>query len=222
MVPYADMTVIVEGPGVIAPESSATVTFTITNNGPSTAVQPYLIITRHSSLGGWPVGCTALGPDQFHCYAPSDLAPGESWSLELEVFAAPGTSGTTWFIEGETSSSTPDPIPQNNTDMTPLLVTYPPTVATVDPGEGPESGGTQVIIDGTNFTSDTTVEVGGVPCTPVVFVRDDRIMCTTGPHPIGPVDVVVTTGDGQVFTFRNGFTYLPLPAPDPVTPKFTG
>ncbi len=220
IVPFADLAVVVSGPGVIAPESSVTITFAVTNNGPSTAIEPYIIITHEPTLMmAWPVGCSTLSPTEWHCYT-GDLTPGATWTLEVEVYADANSSGTTWYIPATVSSSTPDPIPENNTDMTPLTVTFPPTIVTVDPGEGPDSGGTEIIIDGSNLTSDTTVEVGGVPCTPVVLVTFGQLMCTTGAHPAGPVDVVITTGDGQTFTFRNGFTYVPPPAP--VTPKFAG
>ncbi len=62
--------------------------------------------------------------------------------------------------------------------------------------------------------------IGGVPCEPIIFVTSTQLLCTTGPHPAGPVDIVVTTGDGQTSTFPNGFTYLP--PPPPVVPVFTG
>jgi hypothetical protein len=89
----------------------------------------------------------------------------------------------------------------------------------VTPGSGPESGGTEVTVDGTNLTTETTVEIGGVPCEPVIFVTTSQLICTTGPQDPGVFDVVVTTADGQTATLVGGFTYVETPD---VKPSFTG
>ena len=80
----------------------------------------------------------------------------------------------------------------------------PPTITTILPNNGPDIGGTSVVITGTNFTG-ATVTFGGVAATCIVD-SDTQITCTTPSHPIGAVDVVVTTAGG-IDTSVGGFTY---------------
>jgi hypothetical protein len=98
------------------------------------------------------------------------------------------------------------------------------TFSTLDPAVGDVAGDTPVTIIGTNFlagppptgTPTATVKIGGVACTSVVIVSDTHIICVTGAHAAGAVDVVVynisaTVGPpstpGIFGTLTNGFTY---------------
>jgi hypothetical protein len=84
-----------------------------------------------------------------------------------------------------------------------------PTITSVDPASGPQSGGTSVTITGTNYVvGSTTVTFGGVAATAVVVNSSTSITAVTpaGAAP-GAVDVVVTvTGCGSDL-LKGGFTY---------------
>jgi PKD repeat protein/phosphatidylserine/phosphatidylglycerophosphate/cardiolipin synthase-like enzyme len=113
-----------------------------------------------------------------------------------------------------------------------------PNVTSVSPNFGPETGGTQVSISGSNFSAGSTVKFGGVAATNVNVVNANLITATTGAHAAATVDVVVTTADLQSSTLTNGYTYqfaedpgneppqvsatgTPLSGPAPLTVNFT-
>jgi len=94
----------------------------------------------------------------------------------------------------------------------------PPTVASVAPARGPETGGTQVTITGTNFTEVTAVDFG---MTPASFVVDNQGSITAfSPPGTGAVDVTVTAFGGTSLTsFDDQFTYVPPPAVTSISPE---
>ena len=83
-----------------------------------------------------------------------------------------------------------------------------PTVTSIAPTSGPDTGGTAVTLTGTNFGSGATVALGGVAATSVVVVSPSTITATTGAHAVGTVDVVVTNLALETGTLASGFTYL--------------
>lgn len=216
VLPFADLEAAAYGPGVVPPGETATLTFVNTNNGPTTATSAVTEITVPGTLEivSVPAGCVAAGAT-VTCTAGT-LVAGESHTVEIVVRAPAATVGTTSLTVVHVSSAVDDPIPENDDALTPLETTTPPRIDVVDPPEGPVDGGTPIEIDGENFDSDTTVDIGGQPCRDVVFVTAEQLQCTTPPHDPGPVDVVVTTGDGQTAVLPGGFTYR---TPEPT---FTG
>ena len=104
---------------------------------------------------------------------------------------------------------------------TPLAVV--PSAATIDPDEGPTSGGTDVTITGTGFVPGaTSVTIGGITVPPgevTVAPGGESLDFTTPPHAAGEVDVTVTTPGGT--TGPLAFTYVapdPAPTADDVDP----
>lgn len=92
-------------------------------------------------------------------------------------------------------------------------VTNPaPTVTSIAPITGPQTGGTAVTITGTGFLSGAGVKFGGTSATNVTVVNATSITATTPAHASGPVDVVVTNSDSLSATLPQAFTYA-LPAP---------
>lgn len=217
--PFADLEAAANGPGIIAPGETATLSFTALNNGPTDAVAATMVVTVPAGLSveAVPSGCIESGVT-VTC-ALGDLANGASATIDIEVRSARTPVPTSRDTEVVVASNTADPIPENDVDLTPLATTAAPTIDSVTPGSGPESGGTEVTVDGTNLTTETTVEIGGVPCEPVIFVTTSQLICTTGPQDPGVFDVVVTTADGQTATLVGGFTYVETPD---VKPSFTG
>lgn len=80
----------------------------------------------------------------------------------------------------------------------------------VDPGTGPELGGTSVTLygQGTSFNASTTVLFGDAALEDIAIVSENQITGTTPPGAEGPVDVTVTTATG-ILEVRDGFTYYP-------------
>jgi hypothetical protein len=94
-----------------------------------------------------------------------------------------------------------------------------PTITSINPTQGPTTGGTVVAIGGTNFQTGTAVTFDGAPATNVTVNSATSITATTPAHAAGAVDVVVTspvTGT-QPATITNGFTFVASPSASPST-----
>jgi len=95
------------------------------------------------------------------------------------------------------------------TYVAPLLL---PTITSVVPNSGPISGGTTVVITGTNLNDFTSVTFGGKEaasaCT--LTVANTELTCVTPAHNLGLVDVSVTTTAGGPVTATGAFTYIPV------------
>jgi hypothetical protein len=85
-----------------------------------------------------------------------------------------------------------------------------PVISSVTPNTGIETGGTLIILTGTQFESGATISLGGADCTGPV-ASQTLATCTTALHAPGPVDVVVTNPGGLSGTFAQGFEYLGRP-----------
>lgn len=84
-------------------------------------------------------------------------------------------------------------------------VVPPPTITGLSPYWGPAAGGITVTITGLNLSSPISVTFGGVAAT-ITGSSDTSITVTLPPHPLGSVDVVVTTAGGSA-TRVAGFLY---------------
>ncbi|MBL7716056.1 MAG: beta-propeller fold lactonase family protein [Bdellovibrionales bacterium] len=82
-----------------------------------------------------------------------------------------------------------------------------PTVTNISPSSYGVRGGATVTLTGTNFTSSTTVSLGGSTCGSVSFVSSTSLTCVISYHGAAVVDVVATNPDGQTGTLVNGFKY---------------
>jgi hypothetical protein len=104
-----------------------------------------------------------------------------------------------------------EPVPTESVDAAPpdapITPLGPPMLKSVAPMLGSVAGGDVVTITGDNFAVGTTVEIGGVPCTPVSVPSAYELSCTTGDHDFdeGAKDVVVTTTAGTA-TLPAAFT----------------
>jgi hypothetical protein len=82
----------------------------------------------------------------------------------------------------------------------------PPSGITISPSSGPRTGGTTVIISGSNFTGATAAQIGGVPVTGFAVLNSTTIQGTTAAASSGIVSVVVYNASGSG-TGSNIFTY---------------
>jgi hypothetical protein len=87
-----------------------------------------------------------------------------------------------------------------------------PSIASLSPASGPNTGGTSVTITGANFAAGATVTFGGTFASVVKLNSATSITVTTPAHAAGAVSVVVTNLNGQSATLTGGFTYT-TPAP---------
>lgn len=86
-----------------------------------------------------------------------------------------------------------------------------PTITSISPTSGPETGGTEVLITGTLFSPTATVEFDGISATNVTFIDSSRLSATT-PGGTGTVDVTLTTPNSQAY-LSQAFTYSASPPP---------
>jgi hypothetical protein len=86
-----------------------------------------------------------------------------------------------------------------------------PSITSITPDEGPETGGTLVTITGERFGSTAeTVELGtatsGYATCTIISWTDTEIQCTTSAHTAGIVDVKITIGEDST-TLTDAYTY---------------
>ena len=120
-------------------------------------------------------------------------------ATEINAVAQAGTAGAKDIVVTTTSGASV---------TAPNSFTYfsAPTVTSVTPNIGPESGGTAISITGSNLTGATSVTIGGVPAINMVVVSAVKITALTPPGATGKVAIAVVTpgGTGQLAA---GFQY---------------
>lgn len=81
------------------------------------------------------------------------------------------------------------------------------TVTNSQPTKGNVTGGTTLTLTGTLFKTDTTVTVGGNPCTSVTRISDTQLTCVTPAGTTGFAPIVVSNPGGGTVTRNNAFQY---------------
>ncbi len=82
----------------------------------------------------------------------------------------------------------------------------PPTITKIEPSTGPHTGGREVVLTGTGFTTGAKVTIGGTEATEVTVVSGTEITAKTPAGTVGKAEVVVTDSKG-VSTSAIGYTY---------------
>ena len=88
-----------------------------------------------------------------------------------------------------------------------IPIAFPPTITGVQPPGGPTAGGAVITVTGTNFTSLTSVTVGGALCLNVNVPNTTTLTCTVPAGSVGAKDVVVSTATGSA-TAAGAYTYV--------------
>jgi hypothetical protein len=92
------------------------------------------------------------------------------------------------------------------------LLVDDPVVTDVNPNGGLTTGGTEVVITGTEFTGATKVTFGGTEATTFNVVNDTQITATAPAHAVGTIQVQVRTPAGlSPDTSADDFTYVAAP-----------
>ena len=131
-------------------------------------------------------------------YAPAELGPGDSLTLEVVAAGCVYTQGAHWgYVYVDEFGPT---APPTNTA---------PSITSISPSSGPVQGGTLVTITGSNFTSATAVQIDTTTYTTGNFtvVDDNTITVVTQQHTAGTVDVSVTNTNGTA-AFPGSFTFV--------------
>ena len=100
------------------------------------------------------------------------------------------------------------------------LYTYDPVPAlgSLSPGEGPLSGGTEVIVRGSGFTDESAVFFGAVEAPTVLFLSSDELVVES-PAGKGTVNVTVETPGGtSAISSADRFSYVSAPIVTALTP----
>jgi hypothetical protein len=93
-----------------------------------------------------------------------------------------------------------------------------PTITDVSPVGGPTTGGTSVVITGTNLTSTNSVTIGGVAAT-VTGNTDTTVTVTTPSSAAGVDNIVLQTWSGAAtVTLNNAYTFVAPPTITSFTP----
>src|SRR5690606_33184430 len=86
-----------------------------------------------------------------------------------------------------------------------------PQISSIAPNEGPSTGGTTVVITGTNLDDVTTITFGGVDATSFTIDSPTQITAVTPAHAPGDVPVRLSTGTSisneLVFTYLDTHIY---------------
>jgi hypothetical protein len=100
--------------------------------------------------------------------------------------------------------------PDGNGVEVPNAFTYraaAPTVTTVTPSRGPAAGGTEVTIDGTNFSAGASVSINALVAQ-VLSVTATRLVVQMPAHAAAVVGVTVTNPDSQLAWKASAYTYV--------------
>jgi hypothetical protein len=98
-------------------------------------------------------------------------------------------------------------------------VVPPPAITSVAPTSGPLSGGTTVVVTGTNFTGATQVRFGATNAPTYTVDADTQITVVAPARSAGTISVRVTTPSGISPTgSQTNYTYIAAPRVDSVSP----
>jgi subtilisin family serine protease len=125
-------------------------------------------------------------------------------SAHMIAVAPPGTGGTTVQVQvNAAGGATPDTAADDFTYLP------PPTITGLSPSTGPNTGGIEVAITGTDLEGVQSVTFGGVEARDWWIDAPGTLMAVSPAHAAGVVRVVVTTGGGATPDSEyNSYTYV--------------
>jgi len=93
------------------------------------------------------------------------------------------------------------------------LTISPLQVTSVSPVSGPAKGGTSITVNGAGFDASDFVALGGTNCAQVQFISTSQLICTTGAHASGLVELKLTKASGLSRILSGAFTYNQVSQP---------
>ena len=157
--------------------------------------------------------------------------------IESGITVTAGKTGTTTFIATtagnfafvctQSSCASGSSNPFGHSEMTGVMTVnavVAPTISSLFPTSGPTTGGTTVIISGSNFQNGASVLFDSTPAMSVNVTSSSSISVVTPAHGAGAVTVTVTNPDSQSATSTFTYTAPPLAVTDvsPTTGSIAG
>jgi|GEM_PF-593842 len=172
-------------------------------------------VSPKNGAAGSPVSITGSGfrnvtAVKFGAVASASYTVNSETSITA---TAPPGSGTV-DIAVTNTSGTSEPGTADQFKYVPL-----PSITSITPQSGPEAGGTQVTITGTNLTGASVVRFGAAAAAGYT-VNSATSITATAPPGAGTVDVTVTTPEGTSVTgAADRFRYLMIPIVTSISPS---
>nr|WP_246670128.1 IPT/TIG domain-containing protein [Bradyrhizobium stylosanthis] len=146
----------------------------------------------------------------------------DEYDIQINTISGSGTDTITLWYTSSCSQSAPCNSGVHLTD-TSFTITVnlpnPPTVTSISPTSGPTTGGTTVIITGTNLSGASAVKFGANNATGVTVNSSTQITATSPAGTAGIVDVTVTTSVATSATSAaDQFTYVAAPTVTSISP----
>ncbi|MBC6981447.1 S-layer family protein, partial [Caulobacter sp. 17J80-11] len=217
-----DMQASLTGPASVVRGQNATLTLTMTNAGTAatpmtswqTTLPAGLTFASLSAPGGWSCSTPAVGAGGLMSCGASSIAVGASPVFTLVVgVGAAAASPTTVNVMALTTYESEYPSASFN------VLEAAPTVTSISPTAGPTSGGTTVVITGTNLSGATAVVFGATAATAYTINSATQITATAPAGSAGTVDVRVTTAGGTSATSAaDQFTFIAAPTVTSLSP----
>src|SRR5450830_859453 len=207
-------------------DSTTPTALTTTKNYSFTVAAPVLAITPASPPAGavsQPYSqqfSTSGGTSGYTYVVESGTLPtGLNLSASGLLSGTPTATGTFNFVLKSTDSTGGGGPYAKTISISMTINALPiPTVSSISPTSGPTTGGTSVIITGTNLTGATAVRFGATNATGFT-VNSATQITATAPAGTGTVDVRVTTGGGTSATgSADQFTYVAAPTVSSLSP----
>jgi len=158
--------------------------------------------TNGPEAGG--TSCTIVGTDFDNPTVDIDGMPAtvDSWTAtSIDITTPAGTAGAVDVVVTNADTQFDTLVGGFTYDSPPA-----PSITSISPTSGPEAGGTNVIITGTDFNDPTTVDFDGMPAT-INSWSATSIDVDTPMGTAGFVDVYVENTDTQNDTLAGGYEY---------------
>ncbi|MGK5056656.1 IPT/TIG domain-containing protein [Janthinobacterium sp. LB2P49] len=207
-------------------DSTTPTALTTTKNYSFTVAAPVLAITPASPAAGavsqaYSQQFSTSGGTSGYTYVVESgtLPTGLSLSASGLLSGTPTGTGTFNFVLKSTDSTGGGGPYAKTISISLTINALPiPTVSSISPTTGPTTGGTSVIITGTNLTGATAVRFGATNATGFT-VNSATQITATAPAGTGTIDVRVTTSGGTSATSAaDQFTYLAAPTVSSISP----
>lgn len=198
---------------VQSPAGNGAVPVTVTTSGGvSNALNFYYIpfpaVTNLSLTAGPVSGGNTIEIHGYNLFTATNVNFGSNSAVPKIVSNAiitavipAGSSVGTVYVSVETAGGVTSSVNYTYIDS--------PTINNVTPTSGPTTGGTCVTIAGTNFSSVTSVTIGGNPAS-FAAINSNTVAIITPSHAAGFTDVSVTTSAGTA-TIVDAFIYISSP-----------
>ncbi|OUU21804.1 MAG: hypothetical protein CBC13_08530 [Planctomycetia bacterium TMED53] len=139
----------------------------------------------------------------FRFMVSPDANEGDVTAVNFGIYDADGVELENVFVDS--IASTIEPV-LFSAEFQVLSQPQPPVLLSVSPETGPAVGGTEVMLNGTGFTSSATVFFGANSASEIVFIDSGTLLVNAPAGTGGLVDVTVLTEYGQT-TLAQAFTY---------------